>query len=232
MIHRFSCFKAYGIFLAQGLNPWLLHWQTDSLPLSQQGNPKSILWNRIFRYFEDGKPSPERGQYFLRSHSKLVERGKIQTWDIWLYYSTVVVQLPSCVPLFLTPWTTTRQASLSLSISWSLPKFMFIASVMPSSHLILSRPLLLLPSIFPGIRDFSNELFVCIRWLKYWSFSFSISPSSEYQDWSPLRLTGLIYYSSPFLKASDLLRTPLEKEGASCASRHPEPGWPWRIREC
>ena len=113
------------------------------------------------------------------------------------------------------------QASLSLTISRSLPKFVFIAPVMPSSYLILSRPLLLLPSIFPSIRDFSNESFVYIRWLKYWSFSFSISPSSEYQGWSPLSLTGLIYYSSPFLKANDLLRTLLEKEGASCAFRHP-----------
>ena len=157
------------------------------------GKPQFILWNRIFRYFEDGEPSPERGQYFLRSHNKSVERGKMRTWDIWLYYSVVVVQLPSRVRLFLTPWTATCQASLSPTISRSLPKFMFIASVMPSSHLILSHPLLLLPSIFPSIRDFSNESFVCIRWLKYWSFSFNISPSSEYQSWSLLRLTSLIY---------------------------------------
>ena len=84
------------------------------------------------------------------------------------------------------------QASLSLTISWSLPKFMFIALVMLSSHLILWCPLLLLPSIFPSITDFSNEPFVCTGWPKYWSFSFSISPSSEYQGWSPWRLTGLI----------------------------------------
>ena len=70
-------------------------------------------------------------------------------------------------------------------------------------------------------QGFSKESSVCIRWPKYWSFSFSISPSSEYQGWSPLSLTGLIYYSSPFLKANDLLRTLLEKEGASCAFRHP-----------
>ena len=90
----------------------------------------------------------------------------------------VVAQLPGCVPLFATPWGTARQESLSLTVSWSLPKFIFIASVMPSSHLILWCPLLLLLSIFP--RDFSNESSVCIRWPKYWSFSFSIRPSNEY----------------------------------------------------
>ena len=73
-----------------------------------------------------------------------------------------------------------RQASLSFTISWSLLKLMSIESVMPSSHLILCRPLLLLPSIFPSIRVFSNELALHIRWPKYWSFSFSISPSNEY----------------------------------------------------
>ena len=78
-----------------------------------------------------------------------------------------------------TPWTASRQASLSLTISGSLPKFMFTPSVMPSSHLILWHPLLL-PSIFPSIKDFSIELSGCIKWPKNWSFSFSISSSSEY----------------------------------------------------
>ena len=77
-----------------------------------------------------------------------------------------------------TPWTTACQASLSLTIFWSLHKFVFIALVMPSSHLILWSPLLFLPSIFPSTRDFSNEPSFQIRWPKYWSFSFS--PSSEY----------------------------------------------------
>ena len=95
--------------------------------------------------------------------------------------------------LFVTPWTVTRQASLFLTISWSLPKFMFIALVMLSSHLILWHPLLLPCTIFPSIRDFSSESAACIRWPKYWSFSFSISvlPMSI-QGWFPLRLTGLI----------------------------------------
>ena len=77
----------------------------------------------------------------------------------------------------LTAWTASHQASLSFTISWSLPKFTFIASVMPSSHFILWHPLLL-SSIFPSIRDFHNESAVCIRWPKYWSFSLSISPSN------------------------------------------------------
>ena len=100
-----------------------------------------------------------------------------------IYYSmlvVVVVQLLSRVWLFVTPWTAAHQASLSLSISRSLPKFMSSALVITYRHLILWYPLLLLPSIFPTIRDFSNESPVCIRWSKYWSFSFSISPSNDY----------------------------------------------------
>ena len=95
-------------------------------------------------------------------------------------YLFVVVQSLSHFWFFMTQWTAVRQASLSLTISWSLPKFMFIALVMPSGHLILWCPLLL-PSIFPSIRDFSNESAAWIRWSKYLSFSFSIS-SSEYSE--------------------------------------------------
>ena len=85
----------------------------------------------------------------------------------------------SRVWVFATPWITARQASLSITNSQSLPKLMSIESVMPSSHLILCCTLLLLPPIPPSIRVFSNESTLCIRWLKYWSFSFSISPSNE-----------------------------------------------------
>ena len=86
------------------------------------------------------------------------------------------------VQLFVTPWTAARQASLSITNSQSLLKLMPVESVMPSNHLILCCPLLLLPSIFPSIRVFSNESGLCIRWPKYWSFSFSFSiiPSNEY----------------------------------------------------
>ena len=89
------------------------------------------------------------------------------------------VQSLSCVWLFSTPWTAACQASLSITNSRSPPKPMSIESVMPSNHLILTRSLLLLPSIFPSIRVFSNESALRIRWPKYWSFSFNISPSNE-----------------------------------------------------
>ena len=85
----------------------------------------------------------------------------------------------SCIRLFVTPWTVARQASLSITNSWSLLKLISIESVMPSNHLILCHPFLLLPSVFPSIRGFSNESVLHIRWPKYWSFSFSISPSNE-----------------------------------------------------
>ena len=94
----------------------------------------------------------------------------------------VVVQSPSHVQLFVTPWTAAHQASLSFTIAQSLLKLMSIESVMPSNHLVLYCPLLLLPSIFPSISIFSNELALCIRWPKYWNFSFSISPSNEYSE--------------------------------------------------
>ena len=90
------------------------------------------------------------------------------------------VQSLSRVRLFVTPWTAAHQASLSITNSQSPPKPMSIESVIPSNHLILCHPLLLLPSIFPSIRVFSNELALCIRWPKHWSFSFNISPSNEH----------------------------------------------------
>ena len=95
------------------------------------------------------------------------------------------VQSLSHVWLFATPWTTARQASLSIANSWSLPKPMSVESVMPSNHLILCHPLLL-PSIFPSIRVFSNESALCIRWPKYWSFSFKSVLPMNTQGWSPL----------------------------------------------
>ena len=98
----------------------------------------------------------------------------------------VAVQLLSHVRLFMTLWTAARQASLSFTISWSLLKLISVESVMPFKHLVLCRPRLLLPSIFPSISVFSNESALHIRWPKYWSFSLSISPSSEY--------SGLIYF--------------------------------------
>ena len=96
----------------------------------------------------------------------------------------------SC-PLFATPWTTARQASLSFTVSQGLFKLMSIESVMPSNHLILCRPLLLLPSILPSIRVFSNESVLHIKCPKYWSFSFSISPSNEYSGLISFRMNWL-----------------------------------------
>ena len=121
------------------------------------------------------------------------------------------------VGLFATPWTAAQQTFLSITNSWSLLKLMSIKSVLPSSHLILCCPLLLLPSIFPSIRVFSNESTLCIRWPKYWSFSFNISPSNEHpglisfrMDWLDLlavqgTLKSLLQHHSS--KASILLRS-------------------------
>ena len=101
------------------------------------------------------------------------------------------VQSLSHVQLFETSWTAARQASLSITNSQSLFKVMSIKSVMPSNHLILCHPLLLLPSIFPSTRVFSSELVLRIRWPKYWSFSFSISPSNEYSGLISFRIDWL-----------------------------------------
>ena len=101
------------------------------------------------------------------------------------------VQSLSCVRLFETPWTAARQASLSITNSQSLLKLMSIESMMPSNHLILCSLLLLLPSIFPSFRLFSNESVHCIRWPKYWSFSFSISPSNDYSGLISFRMDWL-----------------------------------------
>ena len=98
------------------------------------------------------------------------------------------VQSLSHVQFLVTPWTAALQASLSFTISQRLLKFMSIESVMPSNHLILCHPLLFLPSIFPSIRVFSNELALHIRWPKYWSFSFSISPSNEHSGLISFRI--------------------------------------------
>ena len=103
----------------------------------------------------------------------------------------VAVQSLSRVQLFATPWTAARQASLSFTNSQNLLKLMSIESVMPSSHLILCCPLLLPPSIFPRIRVFSSESALHTRWPKYWSFSFSISPSSEYSGLISFRMDWL-----------------------------------------
>ena len=130
------------------------------------------------------------------------------------------VQSLSHVWLFATPQTEALQASLSITNTQSLLKLMFIKSVIPSNQLILCHPLLLLPSIFPSIRVFSNESVLCIRWPKYWSFSFSISPSNEYSglisfrmDWLDLltvqgTLKSFLQHHSSKVSALSFLYTP------------------------
>ena len=117
----------------------------------------------------------------------------VSPWSRHLMFCFSSVQSLSHVWLFVTPWTTARQASLSITNSWSLPKLMSTELVIPSNHLILCRPLLLPPSILSSIRVFSNESALHIRWPKYWSFSFKTSDlPMNTQDWSPLGWTGWI----------------------------------------
>ena len=106
------------------------------------------------------------------------------------YGQLISVQLLSRIWLFVTPWTAALHAYLSITNSWSLLRLMSTKSGMPSNHIILCCPLLL-PSIFPSIRVFSNESVLCIRWPKYWSFNFSISPSNEYSGLISLRMDWL-----------------------------------------
>ena len=120
------------------------------------------------------------------------QEGGKRKWKACPYSSLFSsVQLLSCVWLLMTPWTAARQAFLSITNSWSLLKLMSVESVMPWNHLLLCHPLLLLPSVLPSIRVFSSESVLCIRWPKYWSFSFSISSSNEY--------SGLIYFRIDWL---------------------------------
>ena len=125
---------------------------------------------------------------------RIEEKHKPIVYDLTGLFSVqyrLVAQLLHRVQLFVTPRTAASQASLSFTISLSLLKLMSIESVMPSNHLILCHPLFLLPSIIPSIRVFCNELALCTRWLKYWSFSFSISPSSEYPGLISFRMDWL-----------------------------------------
>ena len=156
-----------------------VHWVSDAIqpshPLSSLSLPAFNLSQHQFfpmsQFFASG------GYSTGTSASASVLSVNIQDWfpigwTGWICFKSK--------GLLRTPWTIARQASLSITNSWSPPKPMSIESVMPSNHLILSRPLLLLPSIFPSIRVFSNELVHQIRWPKYWSFSFNISPSNEH----------------------------------------------------
>ena len=136
-----------------------------------------------------------------------------KTWDWFLAEQFSSFQLLSHVWLFATPWTAARQASLSFTNSQSLLKLMSIEWVIPSNHLIFYHPLLLPPSIFPSFRVFSNESVICIRWPKYWSFSFSVSPSNEY--------SGLIYSRMDWLDLlvfEGILKSPLQHHSSKAST--------------
>ena len=158
--------------VSESSTPWTVNRQA---PLSM-GFSRQEYWN--------GLPFPSPGIFLIQGSNPGLLHCR------WILYclshqgspDVIIssVQLLSYVWLFATPWTAACQASLSITKSWSLLKLMSIESVMPSSHLILCHPLILLPSIFPSIRVFLNESALHIRWLKYWSFSFNISPSNEH----------------------------------------------------
>ena len=151
------------------------------------------------------------------------------------------VQLFSRVQLFVTPWTAAHQASLSITNSWSSLKLVSFESVMTSNHVILCHPLLLPPSIFPSNRVFSNESVLHIRWPKYWSFSFNISPSNEYSglisfrmDWLDLLAVQGIFKSLLQLHSSNFFSAQLSLVEGHCVAVEVSPSWgspltPWLI---
>ena len=149
---------------------------------------KSTIWNTIL-------PLCECHIYLIRSHflvyQTLSHDMSMLTVSFLRTGQFISVQSLSCVRLFVTTGTAACQASLSFTNSWSLLKLMSIEAAMPSNHLILCRSLLLLPSVFPRIRVFSNESVLWIRWPKYWSCSFSISPSNEYSGLISFRIDWL-----------------------------------------
>ena len=190
-----------GIFPTQGSNPGLPHCRRilyqlshKGSPLSKQPNTKGKMLQEDKSYILHGDRDPLLFPPFyshrpaLNIYLQRNNKGPFSVFETSLLSQIegpnivqfTLVQSHSHVQLFATPWTAAPQASLSITNCWSLLKLMSIESLLPSSHLILCHPLLLLPSIFPSIRVFSNESALHIRWPKYWSFSFNISPSSEH----------------------------------------------------
>ena len=133
-------------------------------------------------------------------------------------YCFLLFNLGSYVWLFATPWTVAHQASLSFTISWSLLILMSIKTVMPSNHLILCSPLLLLHSIFPSIRVFSSESALCIRWPEFWSFSFSISPSNEYSGLISFRIDWFVLLAAQGTLKSHLQHHSLKASILQCSA--------------
>ena len=171
-----------------------LLWLAETSTIPRTMGTLGITWHATFSFFFPWSHGVS-AHVLIRTHLGVQE-------TLWDFLSSISVQLPSllcccsgvqslsCVWLFVTPWTIARQAFPSFTISRSLLKFMSIESVMPSNYLILCHLLLLLPSIFPNTGACFNESTLCIRWPKYWSLSFSISPSNEYwnfrMDWFDL----------------------------------------------
>ena len=147
-------------------------------------------WVTMLWWFQVNSEGTQPYTYMYQFSSKLPSHNIEQT-SLSLLVQSSSVQSLSRVQLFVAPWTAARQASLSITNSRSPPKPMSIESVMPSNYLILCWPLILLPSIFPSITVFSNESALCIRWPKYWSFSFSISPSNEHPGLISFRIDWL-----------------------------------------
>ena len=185
---------------------WSLGWE-DPLEKGKAAHSSILAWRIPWTVYSMGHRELDTAEQL--SFSIIKDKLLGEKTEAYLLYASLVssVQLLSCVRFFATPWIAACQASLSITNSRSSLKLTSIESVMPSSHLILGRPLLLLPSIFPSIRVFSIESAILIRWPKYWSFSFNISPSNEHpglifrMDWLDLlavqgTLKGLLQHHS------------------------------------
>ena len=186
------------IFPNQGSNPQfssLIHWQVGSLLLVPPGKPEKCKLKQQWCTITNWSKWPVKNSKKVNA-GEVVEKKEtlLHCWKmlcLWRMVQFSSVKLLSRVQLFATPWNTACQASLSVTNSQNSPKLMSIESDMPSSHLILCRPLLLLPSIFPSIRVFSSEPALHIRWPKYWRFSFNISPSNEHPGLISFRMEWL-----------------------------------------
>ena len=173
----------------------LLHFEMETKRQRKKGEGKPKAYSQRSK---PRKPQSAQNKGIFSPMQKALLKPKLATWgyddhsngsDVSSPLSSV--QLFSCIQLFANPWTAARYASPSITNSRSLLKLMFIESVMPSNHIILCRPLLLPPSIFPSIRVFSNESALLIRWPKYWSFSFNISPSNEHPGLTSFKVDWL-----------------------------------------
>ena len=143
---------------------------------------------QILRFKKRERRAQKPNAEVFQEHWAFINKYYYYTSQLHIDLFIVVVQSLSCIQLFETPQRTAHKVPLSFTVSLSLLKLMSFESMMPFNHLILCCPLLLLPSIFPSIRLFSSKLALCIRWLKYWSFSFSISPSNEYSGLISFRI--------------------------------------------